>query len=148
MKWFKLNKEDFIEEKELKYILIDATSLPTNKESIELAINYFNQQYSWDRMFTISDVEERIKNEHKLFLLFYGEDIIGYIFYKKVDDSSCLAYNLYVTKIVQRPNYAAEWFYNKTSGYMLNLYNTILCEAEEWNDRVHYIFLKSGFKES
>ncbi len=148
MKWFKLNKEDFIEEKELKYILIDATSLPINKESIELAINYFNQQYSWDEMFTISDVEERIKNEHKLFLLFYGEDIIGYIFYKKVDDSSCLAYNLYVTKIVQRPNYAAEWFYNKTSGYMLNLYNTILCEAEEWNDRVHYIFLKSGFKES
>jgi hypothetical protein len=148
MKWFKLNKEDFIEEKELKYILIDTTSLSPNKESIELAINYFNQQYSWDGMFTISDVEERIRNKHKLFLLFYGEDIIGYIFYKEIDDSSCLAYNLYVTKIVQRPNYAAEWFYNKTSGYMLNLYNTILCEAEEWNDRVHYIFFKSGFKES
>lgn len=147
MKWFKLNKEDFIEEKELKYILIDNTSLSSNKQSIELAIKYFNQQYIWDGMFTISDVEERIKNEHKLFLLFYGEDIIGYIFYKEVDDSSCLAYNLYVTKMIHRPNYAAEWFYNKTSGYMLKMYNTIICEAEEWNDRVHYIFLKSGFKE-
>jgi len=144
---FKLNREDFIEQKELNYILIDTTSLPLNRPSIELAIKYFNQQYNWNEMFTISDVEERIKNEHKLFLLFYGKDIIGYIFYKEIDDSSCLAYNLYVTKIVQRPNYAAEWFYNKTSGYMLKLYNTIICEAEEWNNRVHYIFFKSGFKQ-
>jgi hypothetical protein len=147
MKWFRLDKEDFIEEKELKYILIDNTSLPSNKQSIELAIKYFNQQYSWDGMFTISDVEERIKNKHKLFLLFYGEDIIGYIFYKEIDDVSCLAYNLYVTKIVERPSYAAEWFYNKTSAYMLKMYNTIKCEAEEWNSKVHYIFFKSGFKE-
>ena len=147
MKWFKLNKEDFIEVKELRYILIDKEILPHHTQSIELAIQYFNQQYNWDGMFTISDVETRLENEHKLFLLFYGEDIIGYIFYKEIDDSSCLAYNLYVTKIVQRPDYAAEWFYNKTSGYMLNLYNNIACEAEEWNNRVHHIFFKSGFRE-
>jgi hypothetical protein len=147
MKWFKLNKEDFIEVKELRYILIDKEILQQHTQSIELAIQYFNQQYNWDGMFTISDVETRLENEHKLFLLFYGEDIIGYIFYKEIDDSSCLAYNLYVTKIVQRPDYAAEWFYNKTSGYMLNLYNNIMCEAEEWNNRVHHIFFKSGFRE-
>jgi hypothetical protein len=147
MKWFKLNKEDFIEVKELRYILIDKEILQQHTQSIELAIQYFNQQYNWDGMFTISDVETRLENEHKLFLLFYGEDIIGYIFYKEIDDSSCLAYNLYVTKIVQRPDYAAEWFYNKTSGYMLNLYTNIMCEAEEWNNRVHHIFFKSGFRE-
>lgn len=147
MKWFALNKEDFIEVKELRYILIDNEILPQHKQSIELAIQYFNQQYNWDGMFTISDVETRLENKHKLFLLFYGEDIIGYIFYKEIDDSSCLAYNLYVTKIVQRPDYAAEWFYNKTSGYMLKLYNNIMCEAEEWNNRVHHIFFKSGFRE-
>jgi hypothetical protein len=147
MKWFKLNKEDFIEVKELRYILIDKEILQQHTQSIELAIQYFNQQYNWDGMFTISDVETRLENEHKLFLLFYGEDIIGYIFYKEIDNSSCLAYNLYVTKIVERPSYAAEWFYNKTSGYMLNLYNNIMCEAEEWNNRVHHIFFKSGFRE-
>lgn len=147
MKWFELNRENFIEERELSYILVDELSFPSNKNSIELAIKYFNQQYKWDGMFTILDVEERIRNEHKLFLLFYGEDIIGYIFYKEVDNSTCLAYNLYVTKMIERPHYAAEWFYNRTSGYMLKTYQTIKCEAEEWNDRVHYIFFKSGFKE-
>jgi hypothetical protein len=146
MKKYQLNKKDFVKEKELNYIFVDKLSLPSNKKSIELAIKYFNQQYRWDNMFTISDVEKRIETGHKLFLLFYGEDVIGYIFYKEIETLTCFAYNLYVTKIIQRPDYAAEWFYNRTSNHMLQLYDNIICEAEEWNSRTHEIFLKSGFK--
>jgi hypothetical protein len=148
MKTFILNKEDFIEEKELTYIHVyNKTWLDSYKDFIELAIRYFNEQYNWDKMFNINDVEERIQNGDNLFLLYYGNQIIGYIFYKKIDDMTCLAYNLYVTKIIKRPENAAYWFYNRTSGHMLKYYQKIECVAEDWNNKVHDIFYKTGFKE-
>ncbi len=148
MKWFELNRENFIEERELSLIHIyNKTWLNSYKDSMELAIRYFNQQYKWDKMFTLSDVESRIQNGDNLFLLYYGNQIIGYIFYKHIDDKTCLAYNLYVTKVIKRPENAAYWFYNRTSGHMLKHYEIIKCEAEEWNHRVHDIFIKTGFVE-
>ena len=148
MKNFELNRENFKEEKELFLIHIyNKNWLDSYKDSMELAIRYFNQQYKWDKMFTINDVIERVKNGDNLFLLYYGREIIGYIFYKEFDKDTCIAYNLYVTKIVERPENAAYWFYNRTSGHMLQHYKKIICEAEEWNTKVHDIFLKTGFIE-
>jgi hypothetical protein len=52
-----------------------------------------------------------------------------------------------VTKVVERPENASYWFYNRTSGHMLKHYKKIKCEAEDWNFRVHDIFYKTGFKD-
>jgi hypothetical protein len=148
MKWFELNKENFKEKKELTYVYIcNKESLISYVDSVELVIRYFNEQYTWDGMFKINDVFDRIEGGDNLFLLFYGKEIIGYIFYKEIDNKTCLAYNLYVTKIIERPHTAAYWFYNKTSGHMLNYYENIKCEAEDWNLKVHDIFYKTGFKD-
>ncbi len=148
MKNFELNRDNFKEEKDFSIIHIhNKTWLELYKNSIGIAIKYFNQQYKWDDMFTLDDVDKRIKNGDNLFLLYYGNQIIGYIFYKEINSKVCLAYNLYVTKIIERPKNAAYWFYNRTSGHMLKYYEKIQCEAEEWNNKVHDIFLKTGFKE-
>ncbi len=60
MKKYQLNKKDFVKEKELNYIFVDKLSLSSNKKSIELAIEYFNEEYRWYNMFTISDFEKII----------------------------------------------------------------------------------------
>ncbi len=150
MKQFELQKKDFIQLKDLSIRHItggDFLSLESNIHSMEKLINYFNQQYNWDGMFTIDDVWHRNSKGDELFILFYGNESIGYIWYNKIDNISCKAYNLYVTKIVDRPDSAALWFYNKTTEDMLKKYDRIICEAEEWNETVHTIFNKTGFKE-
>lgn len=155
MKSFELNKENFKEESELylsnlsiiHIIGEDSASLGDNIHSMEKLINYFNQQYKWDGMFDIDDVWYRNKKGDELFILFYKNHSVGYIWYEKMDKNICKAYNLYVTKIIERPTKSAYWFYNKSSQIMLEKYQKIICDAEEWNHRVHDIFNKTGFKE-
>ncbi len=150
MKQFQLQKKHFIELKDLSIKHIRggcSLSLKYNIHSMEKLINYFNQQYKWDGMFTIDDVWKRNSKGDELFILFYGNESIGYIWYNKIDKKTCKAYNLYVTKIIDRPDNSALWFYNKTTETMLKKYDMIVCEAEEWNETVHNIFNKTGFKE-
>lgn len=148
MKKYQLNKNDFIEEKEFSFIIINSIQLYDDyKIDIELLISYFNQEYKWDNMFVIDDVKYRIENNHLLFLLYYGEKPIGYVFYKEIDKESCFGYNLYITKVIERPKCAASWFYNRTCNIMLNTYDKIFCEIEDWNKVVFNLVEEMGYKE-
>lgn len=144
MKKFQIKRSDF-----LKYKIDNYPSLSINSDinSMEKLISYFNQEYKWDDMFTMSDVFNRISEGHTLFTISYNGETIGYIWYRMVTKKICKAYNLYVTKIIKRPDDVAYWFYNKTTEIMLNTYDKIICEAEDWNIKVHDIFFKSGFRQ-
>ena len=149
MKYYQLNKENYIEEPDLSIIHIyNKTWLESYKDSIQLLIEYFNQEYTWNDMFTLEDAMNRILvNGDNLFLLFMNARIIGYVWFKEIDSKTTFGYNLYVTKKIGRPKFAPKWFYNKVSGIMLKNYDTIKVEIEDWNKVVFDLVETIGYKE-
>jgi hypothetical protein len=120
--------------------------LKNNIHHMETLISYFNIEYKWNGMFNLEDVWNRNKNGDELFILFYRNQPIGYRWINKLDKKICLAYNLYVTKIIERPVNSAIWFLVKSSEILFNNYDKITCEAEDWNYAAHNVFLKIGYK--
>ena len=149
MKHYQLNKENYIEEPNLSIIHIYSKNwLESYKDSIELLIEYFNEEYTWDDMFTLEEAVNRILiNGDNLFLLFMNRTAIGYVWFKEIDSKTTFGYNLYVTKKIARPNHSAFWFYNKASGVMLKQYHTIKVEIEDWNKVVFDLVESIGYKE-
>ena len=149
MKKYKLNRNDYIIEKKLhieRLELDNIFALDYFKPDIETLINYFNEEYKWDSMFTIKDVEDRINNGHTIFILYYDKQPIGYVWFKEINLETTFGYNLYVTKKINRPVNSAYWFYNKVSGIMLQEYNTIKVEIEDWNKAVFKLVENIGYK--
>ena len=148
VKQYKLNKENYIEEPDLSIVHIyNKTWLESYKDSIQLLIEYFNQEYTWNNMFTLEDAINRILvNGDNLFLLFMNTRAIGYVWFKEIDPKTTFGYNLYVTKKVDRPKSAPKWFYNKVSGIMLKNYDTIKVEIEDWNKVVFDLVESIGYK--
>jgi hypothetical protein len=148
MKHYQLNKENYIEEPDLNIIHIyNKNWLESYKDSIQLLIEYFNQEYTWDDMFTLEEAVNRILiNGDNLFLLFMNTRVIGYVWFKEIDSKTTFGYNLYVTKQIDRPVDAPKWFYNKVSGIMLKNYKTIKVEIEDWNNVVFDLVESIGYK--
>jgi hypothetical protein len=148
MKYYQLNKENYIKEKDLHIIHVyDKTWSESYKDTIELLINYFNEEYEWKDMFNLNGAVERIKAGENLFLLYVERRAIGYVWFRELNKDTCFGYNLFVTKKVDRPKYAAKWFYNNVSGLMLNNYQVIKVEIEDWNKRVIDLVENMGYKE-
>jgi hypothetical protein len=146
---YKLDKKDYISKKQLhieRLELDNILSMEYFKFDILTLINYFNEEYKWDGMFDINEVENRIKNNHVLFILYYDKQPIGYVWFKEIDSKTTFGYNLYVTKKIGRPSDSAEWFYNEVSGIMLNEYDSIKVEIEDWNNVVFKLVENIGYK--
>ena len=145
-----LNKENYIFEKQLhieRLELDNIIALEYFTPNIQFLIDSFNKEYQWDGMFDISEVENRITNGHILFILYYDNQPIGYVWFKELDETTCFGYNLYVTKQIERPKYTPKWFYNKVSGIMLEKYDTIKVEIEDWNNVVFDLVESIGYTE-
>jgi hypothetical protein len=147
MKQYQLNKENYIKQNDLHIIHIyDKMWSESYKDTIQLLINYFNEEYNWKDMFTLDNAVERIKEGQNLFLLYIERRAIGYVWFKELNNDTCFGYNLYVTKKIDRPKYAPKWFYNKVSGIMLERYNIINVEIEDWNKVVFDLVESIGYK--
>lgn len=110
-------------------------------------IYFFNQEYKWDKMFTIDDVYTRINAGDNLFILYFNKVSIGYIWFKKINNEISFLYNLYVTNIIKRPNESPKWFVNKTCSEILECYKKIICECEDWHKSAHNVFRYNGFNQ-
>ena len=53
---------------------------------------------------------------------------------------------LLLTKQIERPIDSPTWFYNKVSGIMLEQYDTIKVEIEDWNKVVFDLVESIGYK--
>ena len=144
-----LNKENYIFEKQLhieRLELDNIIALEYFTPNIQFLIDSFNKEYQWDGMFDIDEVKNRINKEHILFILYYDNQPIGYVWFKELDKNTCFGYNLYVTKQIERPIESPKWFYNKVSGIMLEQYDTINVEIEDWNKVVFDLVEGIGYK--
>ena len=149
MKKYQLNKENYIKEKQLhieRLELDNMIALEYFTPNIQFLIDSFNKEYQWDGMFDIAEVTNRINTGHILFILYYDNRPIGYVWFKELNETTCFGYNLYVTKQIERPKNSAHWFYNKVSGMMLKQYDTINVEIEDWNKVVFDLVEGIGYK--
>jgi hypothetical protein len=145
-----LNKENYIVEKQLHIERLELDNIIVLEyftPNIQTLIGYFNEEYQWDNMFDMNEVENRITNGHILFILYYDKHPIGYVWFREIDKDTCFGYNLYVTKQIERPKHSPKWFYNKVSGIMLKEYNNIKVEIEDWNKVVFDLVESIGYKE-
>ena len=149
MKKYQLNKENYIKEKQLhieRLELDNMIALEYFTPNIQFLIDSFNKEYQWDGMFDIAEVTNRINTGHILFILYYDNRPIGYVWFKELNETTCFGYNLYVTKQIERPIDSPKWFYNKVSGIMLEQYDTIKVEIEDWNKIVFDLVESIGYK--
>jgi hypothetical protein len=149
MKQYQLNRNEYIKEKQLTIERLEFENIIAfeyYEPQIISLINYFNKEYKWDDMFDIEEVKNRIENSHILFILYYDSHPIGYVWFKELDDTTCFGYNLYVTKQIDRPITAPKWFYNKVSEIMLEKYDIIKVEIEDWNKIVFDLVESIGYK--
>ena len=142
MKKYALHKDTFIKE---ELTIHHVTNISTYISDIQTLIDFFNLEYKWDGMFDIDECKNRINSGQYLFLLKLNDTPIGYVCFKKLTSDTCFGYNLYVTKQTPRPKYAPTWFYRKVSGIMLEKYNSIHVEIEDWNDVVFELVESIGY---
>jgi hypothetical protein len=146
---YSLYKNDYIKQKEFhieRLELDNIIALEYFKPDIQNLINYFNEEYKWDNMFDINEVETRINNGHIMFILYYDKQAIGYVWFKEIEMNICFGYNLYVTKKIDRPMDTPYWFYNKVTSIMLEQYDKINVEIEDWNKVVFRLVESIGYK--
>jgi len=144
MKKYILHKDNFITE---ELSIHHVTDISNHISDMQIVINYFNSEYKWDGMFDIDDCKSRIDSGQYLFLLKLNDTPIGYVWFKELSSDVCFGYNLYVTKQIPRPKYAPTLFYRYTSGLMLQKYNLIEVEIEDWNSVVFDLVENIGYKE-
>lgn len=142
MKSYVLNRDNFISE---ELSIHQVYYLQDHVSDIQKLIDYFNSEYKWDGIFNIDDCKKRIDSGHILFLLKLNHLFIGYVWFREINPDVCFGYNLYVTKKVPRPKYAPTWFYRKVSGIMLEKYNFIEVEIDEWNEVVFELVENIGY---
>ena len=142
MKKYALHKDTFIKE---ELTIHHVTNISTYISDIQTLIDFFNLEYKWDGMFDIDECKNRINSGQYLFLLKLNDTPIGYVWFKKLTSDTCFGYNLYVTKQTPRPKYAPTWFYRKVSGIMLEKYNSIHVEIEDWNNVVFELVESIGY---
>jgi hypothetical protein len=144
MKKYVLHKDNFIKE---ELSIHHVTDILNHISDIQTLIDSFNSEYKWDGMFDIGEYKNRINSGQYLFLLKLNNNPIGYVWFKEISGDVCFGYNLYVTKQIPRPKYAPTWFYRKVSGIMLEKYNSIEVEIEDWNTIVFELVECIGYNE-
>lgn len=138
---FKLDIELYNEIKE--FAILQYTEVLS--DDIKKLIYFFNEEYTWDGMFAFDDVQNRINKGHYLFILYYGHNAIGYVFYEPKKNNEFHLYNLYVTNCYERPIYSPQWFVNKTIGLLPKPISKISCVCEDWHISAHNVFKTNGF---
>ena len=106
-------------------------------------INQFYKEYIWEGMFTVEDVQKRLKEEEEAYILFYTVHPIGYCFIKNGH-----IYNFFVSHEFPRSKDIPVIFCNKVlKEYIYNrtTLEHFLCECEDWNRWGQRIFLENNF---
>ena len=143
---FELNKSNYSEIEDLSIItVLNRYQCDLLSDDIKKLIYFFNEEYSWDDMFTFDDVQTRISKGHHLFILYYGHKAIGYVFYEPKENDEFYLYNLYVTNCYERPSFSPQWFINKSINLLPKGFLKITCVCEDWHTAAHNVFTQNGF---
>ncbi len=148
---FELNKVNYNKLKENIYGLRIESVLDIllYKEEIQNLINYFNQEYVWDDMFDFEKVKERISKDQSMYILYFKNQPIGYVFMEPIkEEKKVYLYNLYVTNVVERPDLSPVWFVNNTMKmeFERDWCEKITCYCDDWNVSAQTVFIRNGFE--
>lgn len=116
------------------------------KDSMKQLIISFNEEYKWDDMFSYEDIIRRLESNHILFILYFKQSPIGYVFFKELDSTTTFLYNLYVSRKIHRDNSVPLLFVNRVCSEMFEVYDDIKLECEDWNIAAQKLFESLSFK--
>lgn len=104
-------------------------------------INQFHSEYTWDGMFDINDVRERLKNKNTLYILLNDNVPVGYCF-----TSDGYLYNFYVShKNPRTSDVPISFCCEILNDYISN--ESITVECENWNESAQNVVLTNYFEE-
>lgn len=148
MKTFELNISNFKPFGEYSITKVCQSNWNSDyRNDIQKLINLFNNEYKWDGMFDIRTVDRRMENNEILFILYYNNISVGYVFFKELDINTIYAYNSYVTKKENRTDDAYMILMSKSCEEMFKSYKTVISDVDDWHKRVIEIITKIGYIE-
>lgn len=137
---FTLKYNELIERKISNDLLIIETQ---DIDIIQQCIDQFNSEVEWEHMFDLNRALERIKNDNKMFVGYYKNELFGYCWLEKISLNTFSIYNVFSKKEPTIRNYGATdllYFVIKN-----HTNNTIVATVDDWNTKSINMFNKLGF---
>ena len=134
------DKNTYPKREELSLLYIDKNNIWDNLSYVSKTIQKFNEEISWDDMWTVENADTRTNINHRLFILLENNEPIGHVWF-----DGGLLYNAFVSK--ERQDGDSVWFIEesitKLSGY-IGTKQITLC-VDDWNKRAIRFWEKLNF---
>lgn len=160
MKKFSLKKDDI---KLVKNLPINIKEVKDSEEpDVINTINNFNSKIEWDEMFTLDEVDKRLKEGQRFFLFYFKDTLVGHTWFSpkvvffgenktkeiKINYPKIYGYNLFIDS--SKHDYKLFDAYNYSS-YCLNRifsegYDEVYVYVDDWNRASIISLYKIGFK--
>ncbi len=117
---------------------------------IQITINNFNSLYKWDKMFDLEETERRFERNHRFFIFYYKDLVVGHCW---VDPVSMNEFNIYVYNVfVDKTKHNKEIcdsiaYFAKLANILFSEgYTTIHSDVDDWHKKSQSFCLRLGFK--
>lgn len=149
MRYFKGTAENFLNSLTLDelgcetYVIDSLKELDRHGENLSILIDHFNSYIEWDGMFDFLKVIDRIKDGHILVMTYFEGNPVGYVFI-----NNGWIFNLFVTKLNERPNKTFVGLSNKSMEVAIDRFGIAAWECEDWNKPMHFVAKQAGIDET
>lgn len=116
-----------------------------SQNTIQKCIKLFNAEITWDGMFNLAEANRRIQYGDKIYTGYWGGDLFGYCWLKKLNETEYYIYNVFSKHTEYPRDYGAtDMLY-----YVINTHTkgVVLADIDEWNIKSIRVFEKLGFKQ-
>jgi predicted DNA-binding transcriptional regulator len=107
---------------------------------IEMCINHFNNEITWDNMFNLNEAIERIDNGMVMYVGVVDYEVLGYVWFDKNRLFNLFVRNKMPIKLRSGKEFVSNVIKRFESDKIIN------CEVDEWNIKSHKLFQRLGFR--
>lgn len=139
-----LNPENFnFLNKTYNIIVIDETNVNQHLNHIKQTIGYFNEEITWDGMFNVDMVHDRLSNQKEFYIGLRENDAIGHTWFESYLDGKKI-FNVFVRSTKGRDYCGSEFISYIIQNHYMG--RKIYAEVDEWNVKSLNMFKKLGFQ--
>ena len=159
---FRVLKEEFISfhiPDEFYVVPLDESNYTSYLNELQLAIDYYHNDITWDGIPSLSDVEKRFQSNSTCLLFYWNDICIGWrwnnpnVTINFIDINTVLLKNemyignTFVTKSVERPKLSGLYLHNLGVNYWFNNtdYDIIYNYIENWHNHSIELNVRNGF---
>ena len=117
---------------------------------IKTTIDNFNSLYVWDKMFDLKETERRLGENHRFFIFYYKDLVVGHCWVDPIsmNESNIYVYNVFVDKTKHDKNVCDSIVYFSKLAEMLfsEGYEIIHADVDDWHKKSQSFCQRLGFK--